>query len=413
MALCAATSAADWRGDLLEGVAGGPLDCPQPADLARGEEGQRVSGAARPAGAADAVHVGLRLAGCVEVDDQVDPLDVETAGGDVGGDQHVEPAVTQPLDDPLAFLLRHVAVHRRGGNAAGDEVGADLVAGVLGADEHDGGVAVGDLQDAGQRVDLVPERDDRVGLPDGVDRGRLPGHGDVDRVVEVLAGDGPDGRRHGRGEQRGLPLAGGVGEDAVDVLGEAHPEHFVGLVQDQELQSGQVQGAALEVVDDPAGGADDDLRAGLQRGPLRQEAGPAVDRDDGDRRQVRGEGGDRLGDLHGEFTGRGEHQCLHAAVAVDRREQRHAEGGGLSGAGLRDTGDVAAGQQRGDGSGLDGGGDVEAEVGGRAEQLLGQVEVGEARESASASISSASIRRSSIRIGQMRSPLSGANSSFS
>ena len=205
-----------------------------------------------------------------------------------------------------------------------------------------------------------------VGLPDGVDGRGLPGDGDVDRVVQVLAGDGPDGRRHGRGEQRGLPLAGSVGQDAVDVLGEAHPQHLVGLVQHQELQPGQVERAALEVVDDPAGGADDDLRAGPQGGALRQEAGAAVDR-------ARPDG--RAG--------------VRRRWRSPRRPAPRARGSGSGrGPGRRAVGSIEASsgmpkaavlpvpvcatpvmsrpaEQRRDGGRLDGGRDVEAEVGGR------------------------------------------------
>ena len=48
-------------------------------------------------------------------------------------------------------------------------------------------------------------------------------------------------------------LGRGVVEDRLDVLGEAHLEHLVGLVEDEEAQLGQVEGALLEVVHDPAG----------------------------------------------------------------------------------------------------------------------------------------------------------------
>ena len=58
--------------------------------LARGDEGDRVAGAARAAGATDAVHVGLGVGRDVVVDDVADPLDVEAAGRDVGGDEDVE-----------------------------------------------------------------------------------------------------------------------------------------------------------------------------------------------------------------------------------------------------------------------------------------------------------------------------------
>ncbi len=45
----------------------------------------------------------------------------------------------------------------------------------------------------------------------------------------------------------------GVGEDRLDVVGEAHLEHLVGLVEHEEAQLAEVQRALLEVVHDAAG----------------------------------------------------------------------------------------------------------------------------------------------------------------
>ena len=50
-----------------------------------------------PAGAADPVHVGLVVVGALVVDHVGDPLDVDAAGGDVGGDQDVDLALAEPL----------------------------------------------------------------------------------------------------------------------------------------------------------------------------------------------------------------------------------------------------------------------------------------------------------------------------
>ena len=54
------------------------------------DEGDRDTGAAGAAGAADAVHVGLLVLGALVVDDVGDVVDVDTAGGDIGGDEHVD-----------------------------------------------------------------------------------------------------------------------------------------------------------------------------------------------------------------------------------------------------------------------------------------------------------------------------------
>ena len=81
-------------------------------------------------------------------------------------------------------------------------------------------------------------------LADGVDRlrdlvDRLARRGDVDvhRVVQRVAGDAHDLRRHRRREEQVLALAREHGQDALHVGQEAHVEHAVGLVEDEHLDA--------------------------------------------------------------------------------------------------------------------------------------------------------------------------------
>ena len=84
-------------------------------------------------------------------------------------------------------------------------------------------------------------------------------------------------------ENRATCLVAGVSfEDRLDVLGEAHLEHLVGLVQDEVLEFGQVERALVEVVHDATGRADDDVHAAAQRGQLHAVALTAVDGQDVD-----------------------------------------------------------------------------------------------------------------------------------
>ena len=78
-----------------------------------GERHDRA-GSAGPRGVAGAVQVVLVIVGRVEVHDQVDVVDVQSAGGDIGGDEH--PAVTRAerLQRADALVLVEVAVDRAG-----------------------------------------------------------------------------------------------------------------------------------------------------------------------------------------------------------------------------------------------------------------------------------------------------------
>ena len=71
----------------------------------------------------------------------VDVVDVDAAGGDVGGDQHRELAGDEVGERPLPQLLAQVAVDGRGVDALGLEALHEAVGAALGADEHQGASA--------------------------------------------------------------------------------------------------------------------------------------------------------------------------------------------------------------------------------------------------------------------------------
>jgi hypothetical protein len=66
-------------------------------------------------------------------------------------------------------------------------------------------------------------------------------------------------------EEHGLVSLRGVVEDRLDVLGEAHVEHLVGLVQDNGLHGAEAQRSALEVIDRAAGRGHDHVDATSER----------------------------------------------------------------------------------------------------------------------------------------------------
>ena len=85
---------------------------------------------------------------------------------------------------------------------------------------------------------------------------------------EQAGGQPPDLVREGRREQQVLAPGRQDREDLADVADEAHVEHPVGLVEDEDLDARQVDRALADVVEQAARRGDDDLgdrRAG--RGP--------------------------------------------------------------------------------------------------------------------------------------------------
>jgi hypothetical protein len=74
------------------------------------DQGNHEAVGARPPGPARAVHVVGVIRGRVEVDDQGHRIDVDAARGDVGRDEHIEPAGPEGGEGPLALGLAAVAV---------------------------------------------------------------------------------------------------------------------------------------------------------------------------------------------------------------------------------------------------------------------------------------------------------------
>lgn len=66
---------------------------------------------AEPSGPTDSVQVGLRHLGEVEVDDNIDSLDVNTAGQQVGTHQVPAKTGSEVVEDAVPVVLRHPGVN--------------------------------------------------------------------------------------------------------------------------------------------------------------------------------------------------------------------------------------------------------------------------------------------------------------
>ena len=174
-----------------------------------------------------------------------------------------------------------------------------------------------------------------------------------DGVVGVLERDATGVAVERGGEEERLALGRALGDDAVDRRAEAHVEHAVGLVEDEDADAVEREGAALEEVLQAAGGRDDDVRLGrLAR--LLGDAGAAVDGADLERPGV-GDRVDLVDDLGRELARRREDQRRGArAVGLDAVDDRHAEGERLARARGALGEDVTPGEDVGDDEVLDG-----------------------------------------------------------
>ena len=101
-------------------------------------------------------------------------------------------------------------------------------------------------------VDHVDDLGDELGR--GVARRDL----DVGRIVQQVPCQSPDLVGERRREEQRLPRGGDQRDDALDVGDEAHVEHAVGLVEDEDPTRAQVDRPPSEVVDSRPGR--DDIR---------------------------------------------------------------------------------------------------------------------------------------------------------
>ena len=271
---------------------------------------------------------------------------IKASGGDVGGHQDVDRAVFQRGDGAFPHRLRDVAVDRGRGEPTSTQLLGDLLGGLLGPDEDDHRLEGFDFQNAGQGVHLSVPCDFDVALGDVLGRGGLRLDRHRDGIVQILRGDLSNGRRHRGREQRDLFVFGGVGQDAFNILGEAHLQHLVGLVEHQVVQVREVEGAALEVIDHPARGAHHDLGSAPQSGELHDVGLAAVDRQHVDLGQMRGVAAEGLGHLQCQFPGGRQHQRLGLlAGGVDAGQDRDRKRRGFAGAGLCEPDHVGARHQ--------------------------------------------------------------------
>ncbi len=202
---------------------------------------------------------------------------------------------------------------------------------------------------------------------------------DLDRIVQELAGDALDLRRHGGGEEQGLARERDQLADALDVGDEAHVEHAVGFVDDQELDAGEQQPSALEVIEQATRRRDQHVDAAHELHVLIVERDAADDQRDVE--LLLGAVFDEaFFDLRCEFARRFEDERARhprpRAAGLQHGQHRQREGGGLAGAGLRNAEHVAARKDVGDRLFLDGGRGGVTGCFNCSENLVGQTKFG-------------------------------------
>jgi hypothetical protein len=151
-------------------------------------------------------------------------------------------------------------------------------------------------------------------------------------------------------------------EHLLDVVDEAHVEHAIGLVEDEDLDVREVERALAVVVEEAPRRGDEDVDAAAQLVDLRLHA-DAAEHDHAGQLRVLAVDANAFLDLRGELARRRQDEgadrqlaarIAHGGPGHEAMQERQDEAGGLAGAGLGAAHDVAAREDGGDRLGLDG-----------------------------------------------------------
>ena len=226
-----------------------------------------------------------------------------------------------------------------------------------------------------RRLQVLRDGIDGLRDPDGRRRGPL--EVDRERVLQHLARQLHDRRRHRGREEERLAARRQVLQDAADVGQESHVEHPVRLVEHEDLEAFELRVRESEVVEQAARCRDQDVDARAEGMLLRAHADAAEDRG-GRERRVDGELARVLVDLGGELArGRQHERPRHAALlAHEAVQDRKDEGGRLAAAGHGAGEHVLALEGGGHGVLLDRGRAGEAHLLDAAQQVRVESEIG-------------------------------------
>ena len=279
---------------------------------------------------------------------------VDPPRGHIGGHEDIEFVVAEFRQGAIPLVLAFVAVDGADLEAPLRQQFAKLFRAMLGAAKDQRLFAGMFFQIFLQKLRLVAIGDEMHPLHDlfgGLARG---GHLHADGVAEIGSCDFLDILGHRGGEEKCLSFQGDMLGDLPQRMDETHVEHVIRLIQNQIARVLQRDIAAFQQVDQAAGGGDQHIGAPGQCHGLPVERGAADDGEDLDGGAF-GENRKVIRDLRDKFTRRRKDQRAHVARA--RRvadiqqavQKRQAEGRRLARAGLRQTHQVAALHDMGNG----------------------------------------------------------------
>lgn len=301
---------------------------------------------------ADTVYIAFRILRQVEVDDMRYAGYVQTPSGYVGCYQHIDAAVAELAHNGVALVLRQVAMEAVCGITAFLQRFGQFVYTALRAAEYNRQLRRFHIEETAQRLELLTLRNLDVGLVDQRCAHMLRNDGYMLRILQELGSQLLDVRRHRCGEQQGLAIFRYQLQDGLDIIHEAHVQHFIRFVQHDGLNIVKPDGLPVNVVKQSARCADNNLRLLFQSANLPAYILSAVNRKGADPFKS-GQFADLFGNLNGELAGwRHDESDDPLFFFRDFVNKRKAECCGLTGTCLCLSDHVLSGEGNRDGLGL-------------------------------------------------------------
>lgn len=215
------------------------------------------------------MHVGLGDVRKIEVHHVRETVDVDAARGDVRRDEDATRAITEAVHRLVACVLRFVAVDGRRRDAGLLEVRHEAIGAVLGAREDERGLHLGVLEELNEKRGLLLVLAEVELLLDALGRCRRRRHRDAHGVREQAVCKLTNIARHGGREEERLTLRRQLRDEALHVRKEAHVEHAVRFIEDEDLDVAKRELLLLQEIEKASWRGHDDVDAAIQLADLR------------------------------------------------------------------------------------------------------------------------------------------------
>ena len=270
--------------------------------------------AARTAGTTNTVQVSITAARHIKVDHVAHVRDVDPARGNVGGNQHIHAAIGQALNPFGTLNLRHFTFEIAVVDTGIAQHFCQFMHALTFAYEYDGTGCLFLLQQVFQQLNLMLKVICAV-VP-LVDLLTLTGRwrsGHFHRIFQQTFGEIFNGIPFkGCREQHCLVTPARFTRDVFDILGKAHVQHAVSFIENQRFHCAAVEVLFFYVLQQTACRRDNDILVFAEHFGvvhIRYAAGDGRDIQMGVRRQLTRV----FGNLHRQFTGRGQDQNARRA----------------------------------------------------------------------------------------------------